>query len=78
MKTAAAFYQKALPELDYQPLPSEQPQPKYWNLRFGTKAGDIVLVQVFQQDDRTTKILIDGIPAAVMAKLKQDERKKAE
>jgi hypothetical protein len=77
IKTVGAFYQKTMPELGYKPLPSEEPQSTYWNLRFGTEQGDIVMVQASRQDDKTSKVFINGIPAAVVAKLNEDEKKKA-
>ena len=75
MKTAAAFYQKAMPAAGYKALPSEEPHDTYWNLRFGTEQGDVIMVQVFSEKGKTTKVLIDGIPAAVMAKIKEGEGK---
>jgi hypothetical protein len=76
-KAAAAFYQKAMPETGYQPLPSEDPRPTYWNLRFGTEAGDVIMVQVSSKDGQITRVDIDGISAAVLAAIKKrDEERK--
>jgi hypothetical protein len=76
-KAAAEFYQKAMPALGCQPLPGEDPRPTYWNLRFGTEAGDVIMVQVSSKDGQMTRVSIHGIPAAVLAAMKKrDEEKK--
>jgi hypothetical protein len=75
-KGAADFYQKAMPALGYRPLPGEDPQPTYWNLRFGTDTGDLIMVQVSSKDRQTTQVSIHGVPAAVLAAIRErDERK---
>jgi hypothetical protein len=70
-KAAADFYQKTMPETGYQPLPSEDPRPTYWNLRFGTDAGDLIMVQVSSKDGQVTQVNIDGISAAVLTAIKK-------
>jgi hypothetical protein len=74
---AAEFYQKAMRELGYKPLPGEDPQPTYRNLRFGNDAGDVIMVQVSSKDQQTTQIHIDGVSAAMIdaIKKKSDEKK---
>jgi hypothetical protein len=77
LKAAADFYQKAMPALGYQSLPGEDAQPTYWNLRFGTDAGDVIMVQVQRKDKQTTRISIEGVSAAMLAAIKKlDEEKK--
>src|SRR5262249_47629554 len=63
-KPAAEYYQKAMPALGYKPLPGEAPQPTYWNLHFGTDAGDLITVQVLSKDKQVTQVHMKGIPAA--------------
>jgi len=76
-KAAADFYQKAMPATGCHPLPGEDPRPTYWNLRFGTDAGDLIMVQVASKDRQITQVSMDGIPAAVLAAMKKrDEAKK--
>lgn len=65
-KTAAEFYEKAMPAAGYKRMDGEKPQTTYYNLRFCTAAGDIVMVQVSSKDGKSTKILMDGLPAAVV------------
>jgi hypothetical protein len=77
MKTVAAFYQKSMPAAGYKPLPGEEPRADYWNLRFGTEQGDVIMVQVQSKKGEPTKVFVDGIPAAVMAKIKEGEGKPA-
>lgn len=60
MQSTGEFYQRAMPEIGYKPLPTEPPTPTTWNLGFGTDAGDIVLVQLANADGRTTKIELRG------------------
>lgn len=73
MDAGADFYRQAMPAAGYKSLPGEKPQDKFVNLRFGTDASDVVLVQVAKKDDRTSKILIYGVSAAMMEKLRKDE-----
>jgi hypothetical protein len=73
-KPAGEFYQKAMPALGYKPLPGEDPQPTYWNLRFGTNAGDLITVQVSSKDRKITQIHIHGIPASVLGAIKKREK----
>jgi hypothetical protein len=75
MDAGVAFYRQAMPAAGYRALPGENPQDKHVNLRFGTDAGDVVLVQVAKKDDKTSKIRIYGVSAAMMEKLRKDERK---
>jgi hypothetical protein len=65
-RSAAEFYRKTMPEIGYKPLASEDPRETYWNLRFGAENGDVVVVQAASKDGTTTKILITGVPAAVV------------
>jgi len=74
-KPVAEFYQKAMPAAGYSALSSEEPQKNYWNLRFGTPDEDIILVQCYSEDGKTTLISITGMPAAVVNKLKEREGK---
>ena len=77
-KAAADFYQKAMPATGYQPLPGEDPRPTYSNLRFGTEAGDLIMVQVSSKDRQITQVNIYGISAAVLAAMKKrDDEKKS-
>jgi hypothetical protein len=71
-----AFYQQAMIAAGYKALPGEQPQDKYVNMRFGTEPGDVVLVQVAKKDDKTSKISIHGISAAVMEEIRKEDKKK--
>jgi hypothetical protein len=73
-KTAADFYQKAMPSLGYKPLSGEAPQPTYWNLRFGTDAGDVINVQVSSKNKQVTKVDIFGVPAAALEAIKRTEQ----
>jgi hypothetical protein len=76
-KAAAEFYQKAMPATGYQPLSSEDPRPTYWNLRFGTDAGDVIMVKVSSMDKQPTQVNIHGISAAALAAMKKrDDGKK--
>jgi hypothetical protein len=68
---AADFYQKAMPATGYQPLPGEDPRHTSWSLRFGTDAGDVIMVQVSSKDGQTTQVHIHGISAAVLAAVKK-------
>jgi hypothetical protein len=68
---AAEFYEKAMPALGCKPLPGEDPKPTYRNLRFGTEAGDVILVQVSSKDKQTTQIHIDGVSAAMVDAIKK-------
>ncbi len=74
-RPAAEFYQKAMPAAGYVPLRSEEPQKNYWNLRFGTPEEDIILVQCYSEDGKTTLISVTGMPAAMVKKLKEREGK---
>lgn len=74
-RPAAEFYQNAMPAAGYVPLRSEEPQKNYWNLRFGTPDEDIVLVQCYSEDGKTTLISITGMSAAMVKKLKEREGK---
>ncbi len=77
-KAVGEFYQKAMPAAGYKPLPGEEPQSTYWNLRFGTDADDLVMVQVSSKDGETTKVSVHGLSAAVLAEMKRiEERRQA-
>jgi hypothetical protein len=76
LKAGAEFYKMAMPAAGYTPLASRDPQPGYRSLRFGTAQGDIISVRLSSKDGQPTKVHIECIPAAVVAKMKnQDERK---
>ncbi|HEV3447118.1 MAG TPA: hypothetical protein VG099_20935 [Gemmataceae bacterium] len=77
LEATAEFYRTAMPAAGYKPLAGETPQERYVNLRFGTAAGDIVLVQVSKRDAKSSKVLIVGTPAAVLEKLRKEEEKKS-
>jgi hypothetical protein len=70
-KSAAEYYQKAMPALGYKPLSGEAPQTTYWNLSFGTTAGDLINVQVLSKDKQVTQVRIEGTPVAVLEAIKE-------
>ena len=45
-------------------------------MRFGTEAGDVVVVQVAKKDDKTSKVVVYGVSAAMMGKIPKDEEKR--
>jgi hypothetical protein len=75
MDAGVAFYRQAMPAAGYRVLPGESRQDKSAILRFGTEAGDVVVVEVAKKDDRTCKIQIDGVSAEFMKKLREEEEK---
>ncbi len=73
----AELYKKAMLAAGLKALPGEQPQEKYVNQRFGTEAGDIVMVQTSVKDDQT-HVLVSGISAAMLAEIKKQDKERAE
>ncbi len=76
-QSVAKQYQTLMADLGCKPLPSEKPEEKYWNQRFGDDAGDILLVQTSLKDDHTG-VLFTGIPAAVVKEMEKRDREAEE
>ena len=75
LQTVAEYYRKAMPAAGYKTLSSEDPRETYINLRFGTEADDIVLVQVASKDGKSTKVHAIGTSAGVLAEMRKREEK---
>jgi hypothetical protein len=77
MEATADYYRKAMPAAGYKPLSGEKPQDKYINLRFGTDAGDIVLVNVTAKAPHHSAVSAFGVPAKVIEKMQKEDEKAA-
>lgn len=69
VKTVGEWYQKAMPAAGYVRLPSDEPKAKSWTLRFGTDAGDVVMVSL-SAAEQVTRVHVYGVPKAVLDKIK--------